>query len=122
MIEMTKFAEVFEMLRGILLPFASQLDCSSDAEGELYVNTKHIQKNRKPLFFGAVQVKKNYVSYHLMPVYVNPELLKGMSPGLKQRMQGKSCFNFSRVDRALFEELSLLTEAGFEAYRKAGYV
>jgi hypothetical protein len=40
-----------------------------------------------------VQIKKNYVIYHLMPVYLNPGLLEGMSPGLRKRMQGKSCFN-----------------------------
>jgi hypothetical protein len=67
-------------------------------------------------------VKKRYVSYHLMPVYVNPALLDGLSPALKARMQGKSCFNFTKVDPALFEELAALTQAGFDDYRAKGYV
>ena len=77
--------------------YANQLDCTVDNDEELYLNTKHIQKNKKPIWFGAVQIKQRYVSYHLMPVYVNPELLKGISPELKKRMQGRSCFNFTTV-------------------------
>ena len=101
---------------------SDHLVCTRDDESEYYLNTAHVMKNKKPLFFGAVQVRKNYVSYHLMPVYVFPDLLEGMSPGLKKRMQGKSCFNFSRPDAGLFEELSRLTQAGLELYRERGYL
>lgn len=113
---------VYAELRGIMHRYANQLDCAIDNDNELYLNTKHIQKNKKPLWFGAVQIKKRYVSYHLMPVYVNPELLDDLSPALKKRMQGKSCFNFSNIDAALFQELAILTEAGFKDYRARGYV
>jgi hypothetical protein len=116
------FPGVFAALTGIMRPFESDLVCTRDDDTEYYLNTAHILKNRKPLFFGAVQIRKSYVSYHLMPVYVNPELLKGMSPGLKKRMQGKSCFNFTTVDEALFGELQALTEAGLGDYKKAGYL
>lgn len=57
-----------------------------------------------------------------MPVYVNPELLSDVSARLKRRMQGKSCFNFKFPDEILFEELADLTEAGFEDYKKHGFV
>jgi hypothetical protein len=60
----------------------------------------HIQKNKRPLFFGAVQVKKNYVSCYLRPVYADPTLLARISDSLKKRMQGKSCFNFTPADPA----------------------
>ena len=52
-----------------------------------------------------------------MPVYAFPGLLKGMSPELKRRMQGKSCFNFTAMDEQLFGELSRLTDAGFQKFR-----
>ena len=120
--EMTDFAPVFVELRSIMREYAKQLDCTVDNDEELYLNTKHIQKNKKPIWFGAVQIKKRYVSYHLMPVYVNPGLLKGVSPELKQRMQGKSCFNFTIVDASLYRELADLTKAGFKDYQKRGYV
>lgn len=120
--QITNLADVFAELRTILIPFARKLDCTIDRDDELYVNTKHIQENRKPLWFGGVQIKKRYVSYHLMPVYVNPTLLEDISPDLKKRMQGKSCFNFTSSDASLFEELARLTEASFSDYQKKGYV
>lgn len=119
----TDFALLFEDLRAIMLPYARKLDCKVDRSDELYVDTKHILENKKPLWFGGVQIKKRYVSYHLMPVYVNPALLEGMSPVLMKRMHGKSCFNFTaKAAVPLLDELADLTEAGFVDYRKRGYV
>jgi hypothetical protein len=113
---------VFTELRKILVPYANSLSTIRDDDQELYVDTRHIQKNKKPLFFGAVQIKKSYVSFHLMPVYVKPELLSSASPELKARMQGKSCFNFSTLEPALFEELSALTKASYASYKEQGFV
>lgn len=119
---MTALAPVFADLRSVMLPYARKLDCKVDSDEELSVDTRHIHENRKPLWFGGVQIKKRYVSYHLMPVYLNPGLLEGISPGLMKRMQGKSCFNFTSSDASLLKELATLTEAGFRDYEKRGYV
>jgi len=70
--------------------------------------------------FAAVNLGKRYVSYHLMSVYLDPDTLDGLSPELRRRMQGKSCFNFSRVDDGLFDELADLTMRGREQYEAAG--
>jgi hypothetical protein len=70
--------------------------------------------------FAGVRRGKRYVSYYLMPVYVEPSLLDGISPELKRRMQGKSCFNFTQVDDALFDELDGLTARGHELYAAHG--
>ena len=118
---MTDLADVFFDLRRIMAPYAAKLDVKRDDDTELYVDTRHVQKNRKPLFFGAVQVKKAYVSYHLMPLYVKPELLDSISPELKARMQGKSCFNFKATELKLFKELAALTKAAYASYREQGY-
>jgi hypothetical protein len=82
---MTDFRQLFSELRAIMLRYASQLVCTTDTDGDLSLDTNHIQKNKKPLWFGGVQIKKNYVSYHLMPVYLNPQLLETISPDLKKR-------------------------------------
>lgn len=119
---MADFSEVFIELKGILLPYADNLVRKTDNEQEFYLDTRHIMKNNQPLFFGAVQIKKNYVSYYLMPVYVNPDLLDTISPELKKRMQGKSCFNFKTIDAELFKELAALTKAGFDDYVQQGFV
>ena len=74
------------------------------------------------LMFGAVNVGKRYVSYHLMCVYMAPGLLEDMSPQLRRRMQGKSCFNFTKVDEALFDELSAITARGRQLYADRGWL
>ena len=119
---MTDLSAVFSELRSIMAPYAESLEVKTDSESDLYLDTKHIQKNKKPLFFGAVQVKKSFVSFHLMPVYLKPELLSGLSPALKARMQGKSCFNFTEVDKPLFKELATVAKAGFASYKEQGFV
>jgi len=74
--------DVFDALKALIEPHTRLLDIKRDEPGSFYVDTFHVLKNKKPLFFGAVQAKKNYVSYHLMPVYLNPRLLDGVSPEL----------------------------------------
>lgn len=119
---MPDLAPVYAELRRILDPYAPLLDVKRDGPKELYLDTRHVLKNGKPLFFGAVQIKAAYVSFHLMPVYVKPELLDSVPEALKARMQGKSCFNFKRVEPELFQELDTLTRSGFESYREQGFV
>ena len=69
-----------------------------------------------------VQVGRAYVSFHHMAVYARPDLLKGISKELRARMQGKSCFNFTSVDKVLFAELEDLTVRGFDAFRNAPFM
>jgi hypothetical protein len=102
--------------------YASELICVTDQPGDYHLETNHMLNKRTRLFFGAVRIGKSYVSYHLMPVYVFSDMLVDLSPELRRRMQGKSCFNFKRPDGDLFAELNSLTETGFQRYRAAGYV
>jgi len=119
---MPDFTAVFGELHEILDPYAAMLDIKKDDQSEFYVDTRHIQKNQRPLFFAAVQLKKSYVSFHLMPIYMKPELLASISPELRSHMQGKSCFNFSTVEPTLLDELAALTKAGFASYEEQGFV
>jgi hypothetical protein len=74
------------------------------------------------MYFAGVRLGKNYVSYYLMSIYAAPGFIRGMSPELKKRMQGKACFNFTSVDRELFRELEQLTRAGFEKFKDMKYL
>lgn len=107
------FEAVFNELRSILTPLAPRLLLRTDDPDHYSLDTPYTETWKRELFFGAVQVKKNYVSFHLMPVYMFPDLLDDAPEGLKKRMQGKSCFNFTRLDPQLFEELAELTRRGF---------
>jgi hypothetical protein len=105
-------AEAFEALKRILAAHAMGLKLTADGPKGYSLNTPYSEKWRKELFFGGVQAMKNYVSFHLFPVYMFPDLLNGISDKLRARMQGKACFNFRAPDAALFSELSALTKAG----------
>ena len=112
------FPIVFEQLKSILKPYAPNLTVKTDTADTYYLDGPYSEKWRKELFFGSAQIKKNYVSFYLMPVYMYPELLNDVSPELKKRMQGKSCFNFKKVEPALFDELAVLTRKGAEKFEE----
>jgi hypothetical protein len=115
------FDAVFAKLRAILKQYEGAMVVERDSEGEYYLNTRRFDKRKKPIFFGAVKINKNYVSFHFMPVYMYPQLLDTAPEGLRKRMQGKSCFNFTRVDDEAFEQLARLTARGVERVREAGF-
>lgn len=116
------FSAVFKRLKSILEPYSKELVVVHDDVDHFYLNTHFLMKNKKPMYFGSVKINKNYVSFHLMPVYVFPELLNDISSKLKRRMQGKSCFNFRVLDDNLFKELGELTHDGYSEYKKVGYL
>ena len=112
-----EFAPVFSALKGVMAEYADQLQVATDEPRKYYLVTKVKSWKGGPMYFGAVIWGKAYVSYHLMPLYVCAGLVKEISPELKRRMQGKSCFNFRDRDEALFAELSEVTKSGLEHYR-----
>ncbi len=116
------FPEVFARLKQVLAPHAPALIVSTDGPGHYALDAPPSEARPKGIFFGAVQVKKNYVSFHLMPVYAFPDLLDGVQDRLRKRMQGKSCFNFATLDDETATELARLTTTGYERYRRAGFV
>jgi hypothetical protein len=110
------FETVFLKLKAILEPYAPKLVVASDTKNYYSLETNHVMKNKHRLYFAGVRLGKAFVSYYLMPVYASSELVAGMSPELKKRMQGKACFNFKAVDERLFKELSKLTKAGLARF------
>jgi hypothetical protein len=111
----TAFATTFATLRGILTPFGAKMLVTVDTPSDFQLCDR-VRTDRigRPLFVAAVQIKKNYVSYHFMPIYAVPGLTKGLSASLKKRQQGKSCFNFTTIDPQHVRELTALTKTGIE--------
>ncbi|MCU0495964.1 MAG: DUF1801 domain-containing protein [Anaerolineae bacterium] len=112
-----EFQAVFETLKALMLKIAPECVVLEDHPGKYYLALPPIPQIKKDLWLGGVEIKKNYVSYHLIPVYADPSLLEGTSEALKKKMQGKSCFNFKKVDAALFAELDDLTQRGLVSYQ-----
>jgi hypothetical protein len=115
--EKADFADVFTALRELLGSFSKEVTVLTDKPGDFHTHVPSILHRGKPLYFAGIKTGKNYVSFHLLPLYYSPELLKGMSPALKKRMQGKACFNFTSVNQECFAELSRLMAAGLKIFK-----
>ena len=109
-----KFTRVFDELKGIIEPYAREFHVAYDSPTGYGVDMAPEGERDPTTWFAGVRFGKQYVSYYLMPVYVEPSLLDDISPELRRRMQGKSCFNFRSVDDGLFAELADLTRRGYE--------
>jgi hypothetical protein len=112
------FPIVFKELKSIIVPFGKKLSVTTNTKEAYSVNGPYSEKWKKELFFASTQIKKNYVSFYLMPVYMYPDLLKNISSELRKHMQGKSCFNFRKVEPELFKELAELTRKGVERFNQ----
>jgi hypothetical protein len=109
------FAAVDSRLRQILEPLRSRLVATADGPDGLTLEIPGLEG--KPYgFVAGIRHGKRYISFYLMSVYASPDLVASMSPELRRRMQGKSCFNFTSVDEPLFVELARISQAGVELY------
>ena len=119
---MAKYDETFAALKALLGPYEPRLHVTADAHAAYMLEGEYAPALKRPMFFAGVRAGRTYVSFYLMPVYSNPELMGRISDALRRRLHGKSCFNFTRPEPELFEELSALIRSGFDCYERLGYV
>jgi len=108
-----EFPVLFERFKAMLQPYLGRLYVSGDGPGQYSVDTAPDETRSPATWFAATRIGKRYVSYYLMPIYADPSLGDDLSPALRKRRQGKSCFNLTTVDEALLAELEALTARGF---------
>jgi hypothetical protein len=114
------FSAVEVRLCEILLPYRDRLVATKDGPGGYQLEIPGLE-GKPSGYVAGTRVGKSYVSFYLMPVYAWPSVLDGASPELLRRRQGKSCFNFTRVDEALLSELADLTARGISRYHERGW-
>ena len=113
-----RFQETFATLRALLEPHAKRMIVTADAPGHYQLSSPTMtDRIGRPLFCASVQINKSYVSYHLMPVYMDKALRDSMSGALRKRMQGKSCFNFTTIEPDDLRELAAITRKGIAGFR-----
>ena len=112
---MTDFEAVHARLREIVLRNRGDLAVTKDGPAGMALEIPGPEG--KPWgYVAGTRLGKRYISFYLMPVYATPELAATVSPELRKRMQGKACFNFTKIDEALFAELDDLTARGIPEY------
>ena len=123
----TDFEAAFTALRQLLQICPQRLAVQKDTPEEFSVvgrvPSPFPQHKGNPMWFGAVRTGKTAVSFHLMPLYMSPPLMAMLSPELKKRLQGKTCFGFRNApDAALLEELRKLTEAAVAQWSEKNWL
>jgi hypothetical protein len=121
------FDEVFATLKQVFRRHLDRLSVQSDSATEYTLvgrkPSPFPQHKGHPMFFSSVRLGKAYVSFHLLPLYMNESLSRTISPALRKRMQGKACFNFKITpDAELIAELERLTHAGFKFFDDKNWV
>jgi hypothetical protein len=114
-------AVVFAALRKLLESFKGEIATETDKPGNYHTAVPTLVHRGKPLYFAGVKTGKNYVSYHLLPLYYNPALNSQIPAELKKRKQGMACFNFTSVDDARFAELRTLSALGLKMFKTAEF-
>lgn len=116
-----ELAPIFETLKALYSAHENMCIIVHDEPHRYYLASHEVRaKDGYRTDFGGVEIKKAYVSAHLMPVYIHPELLETISADLKKRMQGKSCFNFKKPNSILFDELNELIKMGIDRFKQEG--
>jgi hypothetical protein len=113
---MADLGAVHERLRKVLEPFRADLSVTRDGLAGMALEVPGLEG--KPWgYVAGTRLGKRYVSFYLMPVYASPTLASSISPALRKRMQGKSCFNFTTIDEPLLAELRDLAARGIPGFR-----
>jgi hypothetical protein len=123
----TAFDEIFATLKLVFRQHLDRLSVQSDSATEYTLvgrtPSPFPQHKGHPMQFATVRMGKAYVSFHLMPLYMNESLIGTISPALKKRMQGKTCFNFKTApDATLIAELERLAHAGLKFYSQQKWI
>lgn len=121
----------FEQLRALLRRHADGLTVTADTAsrfcleagpGPATLAAWRGERRRDTLPVAWVERAKSYVGYHLMGLNGNASLTDRLSPQLRARMHGKTCFNFREAEPALVAELDATTAAAIDALERGGFM
>lgn len=99
-------------LRALLVPYEDVL-----VADELYgIEVLHRAGSKMHDWFAGVRPGEGTAKLMLLPIKAHPELLEGISPGLRKRLSGDALFTLRAGDEALLEELEQLVARAFDAY------
>ena len=83
-----------------------------------YGSTKKIVPG---MFFAALAHRKDSVTFHFFPCYMNRPILDA-APALTRQLKGKTCFHFQKPEQVNVMELNALLRRGVQAWEKLGYM
>lgn len=118
--------QILKELKAILKSFSRGMDVRKDdaKSYELYGKKKVTVSNREVdgMYFATTMLRTSSVALYFFPIYTHPREFKGIAPELRKRMSGKSCFQITKADKALFGHIARMVKKGAGIYRKAGWI
>lgn len=103
-------------LEAILDPYRDRLE-AFDLYGAPYLRRPGAKAHD---WFAGVSEGKGVIRFFLLPMHEHPDLLDGLSPGLRKRKTGASLFAFKTLDDEGSAELDGLVARAFERYMADG--
>lgn len=79
------------------------------------VTAKYLTFKAEGEWYVALASQKNYLSLHLVPIYVYPELRATLDAGGKKLKCGKGCINFKRAEELPLEAIGEIIGANSAA-------
>src|SRR2546425_11784245 len=84
---------------------------NTDTAFEIIGNTPVPYGSRKQIidgmFFATVVNRKDMVSFHFFPIYMNKKAYESKAPTLLKSLKGKACFNFKKPEQVDEKELAV---------------
>ena len=131
---MSNLNQIFQDIKTILQNNSNGLDgrikyIDSKAKGDkpsyhLY-GTKYVslfEEKPQPTFIAGVIQQKNYVSFYFSPIYSHPDDFSELSPELRKYQKGKSCFNLSKINDGLLDEIEEVLIKGINKYKEIKWI
>ncbi len=120
--------QIFEAIKKMATPYhgKGEMIMHADTGGQFnLVSHKPVViggKERKELWFISALVQKGYVGFYFTPINSGGDLRKQFSAEFMKLLKGKSCFHIKNNDPAIMKEVEKAFKAGFEAYKKLGWI
>lgn len=120
--------EIFNSIKVVLEKQCPPMVLSKDKEGvyELMGNKPVPYGSKKKIvpgiYFSSVVARKDMISFHFFPIYMQQKEFIDLIPTMKKCLKGKSCFNFRKTEEVDPKELSALLKMGAKVWKKMGYM
>ena len=120
--------EIFEKMKSIMqkqippLVISKNTDDNFELIGDKPVPYGSTKKIVPGMYFSSLLVRKDLISFHFFPMYINREVFIPLIPNMIKILSGKTCFNIKKLEQMNEKELSALFKRGIELFKELGYL
>jgi hypothetical protein len=121
-----ELAEIYRGLKIILKrcegPFQPKVDGDRSYDLWSFKDLVIAGRKRKEVFFASIVIRKTYVGFYYMPIYIDVGLSNVFKPELLKLLKGKSCFYIRDLSPDIASQIEEALKIGYELYKERGWV